>query len=79
MKKKKPNVLEEFVAFKIGIRTIKAIETNRFAIELMEMASGNYRIVWAKNETEPFTTEAIPDIMNALYIYDQKLIILEGN
>jgi len=62
------------------MKTIKAIHTNRYSIELSESVDNKYIIIYGpKNATVLKSSENIKDLNIASRLFDIKLAELEGN
>lgn len=62
------------------MKTIKAISTRRYEIELVQLDSGHFRISYEGSMTdEPVIGEAIQDYKLASELFDLKVQELEGH
>lgn len=60
--------------------TIKQIETAKFNIALLQAKNGKYYITYnTANQELVQTSEALPDLNQAFYLFDIKLRDLEGH
>ena len=59
-------------------KTIKEISTKRFELVLTELTSGSYCVVSEVNGRVRFS-DIIKDLNFASYVFDQKLVELQGN
>lgn len=60
------------------MKKIKSIATTKFEIELFE-EKHHYLVVYTKQGHKPVKSERLTDLKNASYLFDLKLISLEGN
>lgn len=66
----------DYVAFKV----VKAIETKRFEVLMVEMPNGAYRILSGPNsQGGTDASEPINDFFTASYLFDMKVRDFEGN
>lgn len=60
--------------------TVKSVETDRYVVALVEGSSGLYYVVYNTMDLdEPVITEGMKDYTNASFVFDQKLLELEGH
>lgn len=60
------------------VSTVKSLSTKHFSIELVELPSSNYCVLYEVNG-QVAQTETMLDLNNALIVYDDILVKLEGN
>jgi len=61
------------------MKITKSVTTERFKIELIEMPNGSYRISYVSSDLDPIVSEMISDLKLGLYMFDLKLLELEGH
>lgn len=59
-------------------KVIKNIGSDRFELALVQLESGNYCVITSKDDVETIS-ESIKDLTNAMYVFDTKLIALQGH
>lgn len=57
---------------------IKQLDTKQFIIGLYELASGRYGIAYSRKPGKPSISEVIQDYNTVSYLFDLKVIELEG-
>jgi hypothetical protein len=61
-------------------KIVKAFETDRFEVALVEMPSGMYKVLSIKNgQQEPDVSESIQDYITASMLFDMRIRDLEGH
>jgi len=59
-------------------KIIKTIGYGSFEVSLLQLASGSYCVMTVQDEIETFS-EPIRDFANALYVFNNKFMALQGH
>ena len=61
------------------VKTIKAISNSRYEVILVRMSNGSFRVGYGRPGGEPQISEPVVDYKTAAYLFDIKVMEMEGN